>query len=360
MTTAEHPLPAVPTTRADGKITDYPRGGLRFDFTIAFFCLTMIIGLYVDGWAHNHNGADETFFTPWHFLLYASMAVVGVILIVTQYRSVGRGHVWSKALPRGYLLSLVGVVAFFAAGGVDFAWHTLFGVEDSISALLSPPHLLLATAGVLIVFGPLRAAWSRPNAETPAGWHGLLPALMSMGVALSIFTFFTAYANLFTFGSYLTYEPFGFEFVYDVTGIAFVLFPAALIVGSLLFLLRRWKLPFGSVTLLVFGNALLMTCLYLPENERYIIMFAVTPVAALIGDGLLAWLRPSAQRRGALRVFAFLLPILVFGGALAGLVATTGLFWDVHMWAGVTFLSGIAGLCLSYISVPPPLPESTE
>jgi hypothetical protein len=287
------------------------------------------------------------------------MAVVGLILIVTQYRNVGRGHVWSRALPHGYLLSLIGVVGFFAAGGVDFIWHTLFGVEDSISALLSPPHLLLATAGAFIVLGPLRAAWSRPNAETPTGWRGLLPALMSMLVALSVFTFFTAYANLYTFGSYLTYDPFGFEFVYDVTGIAFVLFPAALVVGSLLFLLRRWKLPFGTVTLLALGNIILMTGLYLPENQRYIIMFAVTPFAAILGDVLLWRLKPSAERRGALRVFAFLFPFILFGSSLAGLVATTGLFWDVHMWVGVTFLSGIAGLLLSYVSVPPPLPEST-
>ncbi len=358
MTTAERPLAALPTARADGKITDYPRGGLRFDFIIAFFCLTMIIGLYIDGWAHNHNGADETFFTPWHFLLYASMAVVGIVLVYTQYRNVGRGHVWSKALPRGYLLSLIGVVAFFASGGVDFVWHSLFGIEDSISALLSPPHLLLATAGAFIVLGPLRAAWSRPDAETPAGWRGLLPALMSMLVALSVFTFFTAYANLYTFGSYLTYDPFGFEFVYDVTGIAFVVFPAALFVGAILLLLRRWKLPFGSVTLLVFGNALLMTCLYLPENERYIVMIVVAPVAALICDVLMAKLRPSAERRGALRLFAFTLPVVLFGSALAGLVATTGLYWNIHMWLGVTFISGIAGLCLSYISVPPPLPDA--
>ena len=360
MTTAERPLAAAPTARASGKITDYPRGGLRFDFVVAVACVTMIVGLYQDGWAHNHNYVDETFFTPWHLLLYASMGVVGVLLAVTQYRNVARGHVWSKALPHGYLLSLVGVVGFFAAGGLDFIWHSAFGLEVSVEALLSPPHLFLATAGVCIVLGPLRAAWARPASKTPPGWRGLFPALLSMGVALSVFTFFSAYANLFTFGSIQTYNPQGFEMVYDVTGIAFVVFPAALMVGSLLLLLRRWSLPPGSVTLLIFGNALLMTWLYTPENDSYHAMIAAALAAGLIGDALLAKLRPSAERRGALRLFAFTLPLILFGGALGGLVATTGLYWSVHMWLGVTFLSGLAGLCLSYVSVPPPMPDSTD
>jgi hypothetical protein len=56
------------------------------------------------------------------------------------------------------MLSLLGFMIFALGGGVDFAWHTLFGFEADEEALLSPAHLLLATGAILLTSGPLRAA----------------------------------------------------------------------------------------------------------------------------------------------------------------------------------------------------------
>ena len=38
---------------------------LRFDWLMALLGVWLIGGLYLDGWAHNHNPDLETFFTPW-------------------------------------------------------------------------------------------------------------------------------------------------------------------------------------------------------------------------------------------------------------------------------------------------------
>ena len=46
-------------------------------------------------------------------------------------------------------------------GAGDIVWHTLFGIEAGIEALLSPTHLLLAFGGAVAVSGPLHAIWHR-------------------------------------------------------------------------------------------------------------------------------------------------------------------------------------------------------
>lgn len=77
--------------------------------------------------------------------------------------------------------------------------------------------------------------------------------------------------------------------------------------------------------------------------------------AALLCDLLLVWLRPSADRPDRLRVFAFLAPVLLTSSYFAALLATEGTRWSIHLWSGAIVLTGIAGLLLSYLLVPPAL-----
>src|SRR3989442_12059121 len=125
----------------------------RFDWAMAILSTVLVGGFYLDLWAHAHGRTDNTFFTPWHAVLYAAMAVVGIFLGATALRSRQRGAAWRQTLPPGYGLSLIGVGLFAVGGGADLIWHVIFGVEFSVDALLSPTHLVLALAGVLIVAG---------------------------------------------------------------------------------------------------------------------------------------------------------------------------------------------------------------
>jgi hypothetical protein len=143
--------------------------------------------LFIDGWAHSHGRVDESFFTPWHAIFYGGFLLYGGFLAVALLTNRFRGHSWRLSLPQGYELALVGA-AIFAAGGVgDLIWHTLFGIEEDIEALLSPTHLLLGSGMSLMVSGPLRATRQRASA---AG-----PLLLSATMVLSIFTFLTQYAH---------------------------------------------------------------------------------------------------------------------------------------------------------------------
>ena len=169
-------------------------GSTRFDWTMAGLSTALVGGFYLDLWAHAHGRTDNTFFTPWHAVLYSMLVVVGVFLSIAAWRSWKGGARWYRSLPPGYGLSLLGV-AIFAVGGVaDLIWHVLFGVEFSIDALLSPTHLVLALAGALIVTGPLRAAWHR----RPRNSLGLLaqaPAVLSLALLLSLLTAMTQFIH---------------------------------------------------------------------------------------------------------------------------------------------------------------------
>ena len=104
-----------------------PIGGLRSDWLMSIMGFLFVAGLYVDGWAHAHGRVDNTFFTPWHAVLYSGYFINAVLLVGTLFINHARGLSWQKALPAGYELSLLGVPLFGIGGVGDMSWHTLFG-----------------------------------------------------------------------------------------------------------------------------------------------------------------------------------------------------------------------------------------
>src|SRR6185437_12801001 len=89
-----------------------PPGGLLFDTMMIIFSCWFMGGLFLDGWAHTHIPRLETFFTPWHAVLYSGYLSVALFLLVAMYRNHMRGYAWSRALPSGYELSLLGAGIF--------------------------------------------------------------------------------------------------------------------------------------------------------------------------------------------------------------------------------------------------------
>ncbi len=170
-------------------------GGLRFDWIVTFLCAALIGGVWLDNWAHNHGKVDNTFFTPWHAVLYSAFVVVAIFLVLTLIRNHSKGYAWQEALPTGYGASFLGVLIFAIGGVLDMIWHILFGVEVSVEALLSPTHLMLAFGLILIVSGPLRAAWLRLPEQQKHSLLRLLPAVFALIFILATFGAFTQYAH---------------------------------------------------------------------------------------------------------------------------------------------------------------------
>ena len=344
-----------PVARTDGHPADSP----RLDWVVALLSAVFAFGIYFDGWAHN-NIPDliETFFTPYHFLLYGGFFVTSMAVAVTHYRNTGKGFSWSKALPKGYMPALIGAIVFGIAGFGDLVWHETFGFEEDIEALLSPTHLMLAVGAILIMAAPLRARWQRADAVKELGWRDLFPAILSITLLLSIATFFIQYTHLADAYPITGRAPIGDEaFTYSVIGIYSIVMPLAFGIASILLLMQRWTLPRGTAAFVLIVNYALMFWM----QEGNALDTPATLVAVLLGAGLVegvyAFLKPNRSQPMAVRLFAFLTPFIISSLYVASLLLTSNLWWEIHMWAGIPFLAGVAGLFLSFLAVPMALPQ---
>jgi hypothetical protein len=331
-----------------------PESSQRFDLIAALLALWMLAGLYLDGSAHHHMpDLIENFFTPWHAILYSGFFANAGLVLFSQWRNVSKGYKWTEALPKPYKLSLVGAVIFLFSGGADFLWHEIFGFEVGLEALVSPSHLSLAVGGSLIIAGPLRATLYRGAKQTVTGWRDLLPAMLSLLGMLSILSFFTGDFTIIAYPNFMVQRPIAdSSFYYDIHALASVLIPSAVLMGTVLFALRYWTLPMGSLSLLIVGNGLLMSGFHYKEVSLYPQVLLALVLAGIAADILYAILKPAAPRVWALRLFAFSVPTILFALFFVTLILTAGIWWSVHLWTGAVFLAGVVGLLLSFLSHP--------
>lgn len=337
--------------RVRGAAAGQVASSLAFDWWMAILPGWVLIGLYVDGWAHAHLPSTlETFFTPWHALLYSGMLVSLVVLAIQLVRNHQNGYSWAGALPAGYELSLGGAILFGVGGFLDMLWHITFGIEVSTEALLSPTHLILAISGFLLMAGPIRAYQRRK--EAPARWREWLPLLLSLLWILALLGFFTQYANPVRTpwaanSQHVVEDRYGW-----VMGIDEFLVQSVLLAGIVLFALRRWPgLPIGALTLLFTCNALLAST----QGEQFRFIMAGL-AAGITSDALLWWLRQSGGGGLPLRVFAFGVPALASLFYFLVVLATGGTWWRIHLVGGSIAISGLIGWLISYLVFPMPGP----
>ena len=310
----------------------------------------IVIGAHLDAWAHGHVASTlETFFTPWHALLYASLAATTAFLVGSAAWTGARPLAWVRALPDGYAVSLAGCLLFGIGGVLDMAWHLTFGIERGFQALISPTHLVLMVSGGLIVSGPLRAAWRRPGRAIGG------PAIASATLTLTMLTFFGQFDHPFTSQwsalprTFVPVEP------AEELGLLGIVLQSALLMGVVVLLVRRFDLPFRSLTFLMGVNAIFVTLI---QGADPVILVGV--LGGLAADVLLVVLRPSPARLAHLRVFAFLVPALLYTIYFAGLIRVDGVWWPVHLWAGAPVVAGLTGWLVSLAVVPPRVPAEVE
>lgn len=373
MTTSAGSLDIATSRKNDLLVSD-----LRFDGIAVLLSGWLTFGIYADGWAHNHIPQLETFFTPWHGLLYSGFLACAIFLFAVFIRNRRKGYVWQRAMPVGYGASLFGAIVFAIGGVADMIWHILFGIEANIDALLSPTHLMLAAGMVLIATGPLRAMWRRTSERSGHSLVSLLPMLLSITFTLSLITFMAQFDHPFEDSwASITYQPLNTAaccmrpltfpdpwapisyspstLIFGQTiGITGILLQTAILMGFVLLVVRRWSLPFGSLTLIFTLNIILMSFM-----QDQFILIPVAFLAGLSADLLIRYLRPSRERVGALRIFAFAVPtILYLLYFLDILLLADGTWWTIHMWMGSAVLAGVTGLFLSYLWVPPVVASS--
>jgi hypothetical protein len=280
----------------------------------------MIIGLFLDGWSHGVN-KPESFFTPWHALLYSGFVAAVAWFTWDGWRQSSSGS--GEAVPGDRWLTAG--MALFVAGAVgDGAWHSVFGVEVDLEALLSPTHLLLFIGGFLMAAYPLRSARADAGEVTPT-WRRWWPQAVTLTLLTALAGFFTMYISAF--------EPVGgldqASEQGQVVGIASVLATNLLLIVPVLFVLRRWDAPLGTFVLQFGAAALLMTGL-----DGFDAIALVGP--ALVGAIVLELLR---LRTGDLRVLTAGASVALWVTYFGVTDAAFGIVWSIELWAGATVLA---------------------
>lgn len=352
------------TTAAPPQRVDIQPSG-RFDVLVLMVSAWLVGGLILDGWAHNNvHPLFDTFFTPWHAVLYSGYLAALTVLGGRMLRNRTAGHAWSESLPESYMLSLVGVAIFGVAGLADLIWHTLFGIEVELGTLLSPTHLLLAIGGALIVTGPLRAVTHLESGVTK--WADRATALVSLTGLLTILTFMTQYASPFAglgvgalgrpvdvAGQLADGSPVTLGRMLNLTetrGLFGLLLHSGLVIGTLQVALRGGWLRPGAVWVLLGVNAVLML-LTLGQLERLWPLIVAAIASGIAGDVVLFALRPSATRTAAVRIFATVVPVVFTTGYfLTAFFGFGGIWWALPDVIGTIALTGILGLLLSYVA----------
>ncbi len=104
--------------------------------------LWFFIGAWIDSSAHTYLIDEiETFFTPWHAVLYSGYAFSVLVAI----------YIKNKIKDYKFDIGVLGAVIFGAGGASDAVWHTLLGIETGVEPLVSPSHLLLFLGAFLML-----------------------------------------------------------------------------------------------------------------------------------------------------------------------------------------------------------------
>jgi hypothetical protein len=318
---------------------------VKEDLVTSVLALWLIAGLFVDGWAHRNLSALETFFTPWHALFYSGFTATALWMVYLVRKHSG--------VPVGYRIGIIGV-GVFALGGIgDLVWHSVFGIEISLDALLSPTHLVLLSGILLILTSPIRSSWHRPTPRaTP--WGQIFPALLSTTLVIALLQFFFLYASGWTSElPGVPFQPNDDEFL-AAYGVLEVLISTAIMFGGVLVLLKRYRPPPGSFILLFGVVGVLMSALdefFWPWQ-----MLQMVAVGA-VADFLAARIDPDPAAANRFRLFGLLAPVaawsirfITFG------VFRPNLGWPPEIWGGAIVFAGLLGWGLSVLMTLPPSP----
>jgi len=308
--------------------------------------LWMVVGLFLDGWAHDNN-EPESFFTPWHGVLYSGFlaATLVALVVARRHRRPGCGLV--DTLPRGHGLTLVGL-AVFAVGAIgDLLWHETLGVEVGVEALLSPTHLLLLMAGLVALSAPLRAAW-QDSGRDPSDLREFWPVVVSLSLLIALAGFFLVYLSPFVndaAGARFDRVP-GVAHdhpssevgeLQQLLGVASIVVTTVILVVPVQLLLRRWNPPRGSLTTLV--GLVVFLFVGLDEfSQPGLILAGIAAGAA--GDLTVARQQP--------RLAGVSVTLVMWLGYFALYQLTVdSVAWSAELWSGTVLLAGLVAAATS-------------
>lgn len=314
----------------------------REQWAVVAFGTWMVTGLFIDGWAHVAD-KPETFWTPWHGVLYSGFAAGMLFFGVERLRAAGR----PDGVSGSDRVGVIGGLLFVAGAVGDALWHEIFGIEQDIEALLSPTHLALMTGGLMMLTAPLRAAGPDPG---PGRWRDRGPVVGSVTLAAAVVAFFTQFASAFS-PEPDRYAP-GLSDA-AVAGVLAVLVSNAVVVVPLVLTATRWGLPSGAALVMTAAPAVAVTGLRGFTDAHL-------ALAAVAGGVVAEVLRPAPGDPRRLRwgCSATAASTWLTWFALARIDGMLG--WSAELWAGTVALAVGGAWVLATLAGPPPASSGGE
>jgi hypothetical protein len=350
----------------EGQDQRRPRMSWRQDLVTCMLATWLIEGLTMDAWAHTNQTSLETVLTPWHALFYGGFAVTAGWICWCIRQNIKDGRSGLAAVPIGYGVAIIGMGCFALSGVGDQIWHAVFGIERSLEAFLSPTHLLLVVGMTLIVSAPFRAMWSDPRPRRTS-FLSLLPAIWSLGLTALMLSLISDYIIIFASDiPTISREAFGAQFPgnapaplldmfvkrFQVQGVTMLYMTGLLLMAPVLLALRRWRLPFGSITFI--WTLIIASDLVAYQYNRGWTLVAVV-LGGLVADYLVLRLRPSGERVVMFRTFAALAPAALWAIYFIVLAIAYNIGWPVELAVGVGVVSSMSILILAYLMIPTPI-----
>jgi hypothetical protein len=325
----------------------------RFDDGVAGFCgLWMISGLFLDGWAHR-NQKPETFFTPWHGLLYSGFLASAIWMLRVARTHQVPGKSLKQTLPVGYGLRSIGVGVFGLGAILDLVWHTLFGIEVNIEALLSPSHLTLVSGGLLMAAGPIASTLARQDSQEPT-WRATGAAVATIGFVVSLMQFFLMYVSPYDPGTYsasIRDEAFlngGYWLRSELRtrAVASILIFTLIFAVGLLWMIRNLNPPPGSFVALILVPSMLQTLLSSFEGIRTLIGPAIAAIIAELTWPALRKYQHTPRHTPWIAAWLGAVMAVMWFGFLAGARLEGKLGWTVSLYTGVPIFAGLLTVLL--------------
>ncbi len=315
-----------------------PTRSRREEAAIAVFGTWMICGLFLDGWAHEAD-RPETFFSPWHGILYSGFAAA-----VVWFAWDGRRHPPAADVARGPAdrAVTVGLIVFIVGAVGDGIWHEIFGIEVDLEALVSPSHLALFIGGFLMVTSPVRAAAADPTSDPTPIWRDWFPQAVTLTLATALVLFFTQYLSVFEDIASGGHVGSAREFR-EYVDVASILTTNLILVMPMLYVLWRWRPPFWTFTLLFTGAAVLTSGLEGFRLAELVIAFAI---GGLVADVALA-------RSAKPLVIASTSSFALWGAFFAVADLSYGVEWSPELWSGAIVLATASSALVSALMRPP-------
>ncbi|MDE2480971.1 MAG: hypothetical protein KGN02_02130 [bacterium] len=321
----------------------------RLDLLVGAASLWISWAFFIDAWSHE-NLPYETFFTWAHGLIYGGMVVLVAVLAIMR-----------KEIPAAYRVPLIGVPIFLLGGMLDLGWHSLFGIEEGVDIILSPTHETIGLGLMLVSSAPLFSALRYRSEMRTLRDH--LPMIFSLASWLVMVHFATAYAtdpaagivnappdasafsaNYFTATAISYYKLVG--------GVVILLLQSFIMASFVLFIASRFETRPGALTLLlVLGNTL-PALPFTDESPLLVSVFAMSALAGIVGDALIAWMGPFPRAAWRFRIYAAAVPATYIATYMVAIALTGGSWWDWSVRTSLVLFAGVIGLGLSLVMLP--------